>query len=321
MTWSGKVQWGRLVGGLGAGLVLGAAFLLLRGVYDKNLRKADNLSFGATGGCRGCTPSLYGSSLVQSPSLGRIGDISAKRGLGLRSNVWRYGPFGRYGVRPITLLEMIDDLREEMESIADARDERQAREEAARKTYFELLEKARREKSQRMQDKPIATKPEQVTRRSPQEISPQENWMVPSLKMSEADNAYNYRLDIQGMDRDNLKLTLQENVVIVEGNKVVETDDGYHSSSFKRSFTLPPDADLDTLRSKEVKGGELILIADKLKPTKRSGVREIKIERLSTNQAPEKPKASEDGADAISRAINGKPPRPDGVDDGHVSDS
>jgi len=336
------------------------------------------LSFGfASGGGFGCGPSACGSSASRSPVQTRPGDLFKSRSPQLRGNVWRYGPFGRFGlVQPGLLLDILDDIdlrsiREEMRTVAKQRQD-------ARAAYLEELSRMREEEIRRRLGRQASDaapegfaaprrtqQPDQMrpptaasssssstpsSALSPLSSASSENLMVPSLRMSEGEAAYNYRLDVQGMDRDDLKLTLQDNIVVVEGNKMVQTDDGYHSSSFKRSFTLPPDADLDTVRSQEISEGELVLTADKLKPATHHGVREIKIERLpattspqvprpSAQQAPPAPqqqprKSAEDGADAIARAIggnNGKKPNndhhgannnpDDGLDDGVVSDS
>ncbi|GAB5358286.1 hypothetical protein AAMO2058_000445000 [Amorphochlora amoebiformis] len=91
------------------------------------------------------------------------------------------------------------------------------------------------------------------------ELTKKQAWAVPSLSAEETDNSYSYTLDIEGMDQENLKLNLQGNMVIVEGMKMVETDNGYHSSAFKRSFSLPANADLDTVKSEDKGKGKLVL--------------------------------------------------------------
>lgn len=43
-------------------------------------------------------------------------------------------------------------------------------------------------------------------------------WMAPPLQLSETDDDYRYTLDIQGMDKADLKLSLQDNIMIVQGD-------------------------------------------------------------------------------------------------------
>uniref|UniRef100_A0A7S3YEG7 SHSP domain-containing protein n=1 Tax=Lotharella globosa TaxID=91324 RepID=A0A7S3YEG7_9EUKA len=92
-------------------------------------------------------------------------------------------------------------------------------------------------------------------------------WAAPSLQLSETDKEYRYTMDIQGMDKADLKLSLQNNIMIVQGTKMEKTEDGFHTSSFKRSFTMPPDANLDSLSSKELENGHLLISAEKVAPS------------------------------------------------------
>mmetsp|Transcript_20095 Transcript_20095/g.28012 ORF Transcript_20095/g.28012 Transcript_20095/m.28012 type:complete len:362 (+) Transcript_20095:80-1165(+) len=111
------------------------------------------------------------------------------------------------------------------------------------------------------------------------------SWNVPSLESAHTDNTYQYILDIEGMDRENLKLSLQDNIMMIEGKKMVETENGYHSSSFKRSFSLPADAELDSLRSQELADGKLMITAIRHIPEAPvPPSREIEIQRLSREE-------------------------------------
>jgi len=113
-------------------------------------------------------------------------------------------------------------------------------------------------------------------------------YTVPALKFNEDRTSYSYELDIQGMEPEDIKLSLQDNILIVEGTKMVETEGGYYSQSFKRSFTLPREANLDTLRSRDLGTGKLTVTADKLVPEPEptsATIREITIERLPSKNA------------------------------------
>jgi len=108
----------------------------------------------------------------------------------------------------------------------------------------------------------------------------------PELKKEETPEGYTYSMDIMGMgvDKENLKLMLQDSMMIVEGRNMVKTADGYHSSTFKRSFALPPDVNLETLRSEESQDGKLLVFAEKA--TKTPEPKGIPIERLPSKDEP-----------------------------------
>ncbi|GAB5369310.1 hypothetical protein AAMO2058_001394200 [Amorphochlora amoebiformis] len=112
--------------------------------------------------------------------------------------------------------------------------------------------------------------PIQTTARSEEDgsaIVKDQSWTVPSLDHVEANDSYRYVMDLQGMNRDDIQLSLQGNMVIAEGKKMVETDNGYYWTQFKRSFTLPSDADFNTVKSEDKGDGFLTLTAmKKLKP-------------------------------------------------------
>mmetsp|Transcript_17857 Transcript_17857/g.33830 ORF Transcript_17857/g.33830 Transcript_17857/m.33830 type:complete len:314 (-) Transcript_17857:327-1268(-) len=128
------------------------------------------------------------------------------------------------------------------------------------------------------QSAPLSSKKDELT--SPMGLSTLgRGWGAPALQLSETDQEYRYTMDIQGMDKADVKLSLQNNVMIVQGTKMEQTEDGFHSSSFKRSFTMPPDANLQTLSSKELENGQLLISAEKIAPSA-SDVKEIAIERL-----------------------------------------
>mmetsp|Transcript_13759 Transcript_13759/g.27837 ORF Transcript_13759/g.27837 Transcript_13759/m.27837 type:complete len:316 (-) Transcript_13759:391-1338(-) len=107
---------------------------------------------------------------------------------------------------------------------------------------------------------------------------------VPELKKEETPEGYTYTLDTMGVDRENLKLMLQDSMMIVEGRNMVKTADGYHSATFKRSFALPPDANLETLKSEESLDGKLLVFAEKA--TKAPEPKGIPIERLPSKDEP-----------------------------------
>ncbi len=73
-----------------------------------------------------------------------------------------------------------------------------------------------------------------------------QNW-YPSADISEGKDAYTVRVELPGVTKDDVKITLQENVLTIQGEKKQENetkDTNYHRlersyGSFSRSFRLP----------------------------------------------------------------------------------
>lgn len=73
-----------------------------------------------------------------------------------------------------------------------------------------------------------------------------QNW-YPSADISEGKDAYTVRVELPGVTKDDVKITLQENVLTIQGEKKQESetkDTNYHRlersyGSFSRSFRLP----------------------------------------------------------------------------------
>jgi HSP20 family protein len=73
-----------------------------------------------------------------------------------------------------------------------------------------------------------------------------QNW-YPSADISEGKDAYTVKIELPGVTKDDVKITLQENVLTIQGEKKQESeikDTNYHRlersyGSFSRSFRLP----------------------------------------------------------------------------------
>lgn len=186
-------------------------------------------------------------------------------------------------------LSNLIDLLDEVTALSDTTDAIEARRKI-REAYREEIEKIREQrtdfsaKDKKRESKKCEPTSSQSNRKDISIDSPSgtqpigQGFQIPQLSANEDDRSYTYTTDIQGMDPEDVKLSLQDNILIIEGTKMVQTDDGYYSSSFKRSFTLPQNADLETLKSREIEGGRLEFKADKIK--KELGLREISIQRL-----------------------------------------
>ena len=90
---------------------------------------------------------------------------------------------------------------------------------------------------------------------------------VPSVEVKENGKTYTVTVELPGLDEKDVKVTVEDDMLSIAGEKKVEhTDDKTHFSersygSFTRSFTLPADADRNKVSAKFAKGVLTIEIA------------------------------------------------------------
>ena len=83
---------------------------------------------------------------------------------------------------------------------------------------------------------------------------------VPNVEVKENGKAYTVSVELPGLDEKDVKVTVEDDLLSIAGEKKVEhTDDKTHFSersygSFTRSFTLPSDADRNAITAKFAKG-------------------------------------------------------------------
>lgn len=90
-----------------------------------------------------------------------------------------------------------------------------------------------------------------------------ERWL-PSVDVMEDKDKYVIRADVPGLNKDDIKITLQENVLTITGEKKQEKEQkerAYHLTErtygqFTRSFTLPSKVDPNNIKA-EFKDGVL----------------------------------------------------------------
>ncbi len=95
----------------------------------------------------------------------------------------------------------------------------------------------------------------------------------PRIDISEDDNTINVIAEIPGVKKEDLKITLQDNILTIEGEKKKEEEKkgkNYYRAervfgSFKRSFTLPTEVDSDNVEAK-FEDGMLRINMKKLNP-------------------------------------------------------
>jgi len=95
----------------------------------------------------------------------------------------------------------------------------------------------------------------------------------PRIDISENDKTILIDAEIPGVKKENLKITLQDNILTIEGEKKKVTEDeekNYYREErtfgkFKRSFTLPVEVDSDKVDAK-FEDGTLAIKLNKIEP-------------------------------------------------------
>jgi len=104
-------------------------------------------------------------------------------------------------------------------------------------------------------------------------------FLKPKLDISETDEKYEVRVEVPGVDKENISIDINKETLTIRGDKRMEKEDKgekYHSiersyGSFQRVLTLPSDADRDRIDAKFKDGVlrlSIIKDADKQKATK-----------------------------------------------------
>jgi HSP20 family protein len=108
-------------------------------------------------------------------------------------------------------------------------------------------------------------------------------FLHPSVDISENKKGYTIRAEIPGVEKDDVKLTIEDDTLLITGEKRQEKEDndgGYHCversyGAFQRMISLPADADQDKLEAKFRNG--VLTITLPRKPGVQSNAREITI--------------------------------------------
>jgi len=89
------------------------------------------------------------------------------------------------------------------------------------------------------------------------------SFIVPKVDVYGNDKEYVFEFELPGFNKENVKVNVENNVLTVSGESVKTKEEGedknYHVSercygSFKRQFSLPDDADLNTISAKYNEG-------------------------------------------------------------------
>mmetsp|Transcript_9599 Transcript_9599/g.18408 ORF Transcript_9599/g.18408 Transcript_9599/m.18408 type:complete len:100 (-) Transcript_9599:242-541(-) len=88
-----------------------------------------------------------------------------------------------------------------------------------------------------------------------------------STQVTETDKDRTYVVDVGQMKADDLDLKLLDDVLSLRGFHEEKTENSLSTKSFQRSFTVPSDMKLDTIKT-ELKDGKLAIKMAKRDPPK-----------------------------------------------------
>ncbi len=107
---------------------------------------------------------------------------------------------------------------------------------------------------------------------------------VPSINTREGKYAYHVEVDLPGMSKDDINISIEDNILVISGERNFKDEvkeESYYKiessfGSFSRSFTLPEEADIENIHA-ESTDGVLEIIVPKLKEEKTNKVKKISI--------------------------------------------
>ncbi|MFO1080215.1 MAG: Hsp20/alpha crystallin family protein [Reyranellaceae bacterium] len=105
---------------------------------------------------------------------------------------------------------------------------------------------------------------------------------APKVEVRENDKAYTVTAELPGLDEQDVKVQLEDDVLTISGEKKLErTDDKTHYSersygSFTRAFTLPSDADRKAISAQFAKGVLSLQIPKAAAPVSKAQTIEVK---------------------------------------------
>ena len=108
------------------------------------------------------------------------------------------------------------------------------------------------------------------------------HWM-PAVDVAEHDEEYQVKVELPGVSKDDVKITMQDNILTIHGEKKQEKESkssNYHRversyGSFQRSFTLPTSVKHDTIEA-SYKDGILTIALPKAEEAKPKQI-EVKV--------------------------------------------
>ncbi len=111
-------------------------------------------------------------------------------------------------------------------------------------------------------------------------------WFAPASEASRTDDAYVVKLELPGVDAEDVDIQIQDGILTVKGEKKTsreEKGEDYFFSErqygfFSRSFRLPEDADLDKIDA-DMKDGVLTITIARRSAEEEGGPKRVKIRK------------------------------------------
>lgn len=121
--------------------------------------------------------------------------------------------------------------------------------------------------------------------RLPAELGTRELEWSPAADISETDKEYLVKAELPGVKREDVKVTLEDGVLTIEGERKLEKEDKNEKThrierfhgSFSRSFTLPENADAAAVRA-DSKDGVLNVHIPKTQVEKKARTVQIQVQ-------------------------------------------
>jgi len=106
----------------------------------------------------------------------------------------------------------------------------------------------------------------------------------PNVNTREGEFAYHIEVDLPGMSKDDIDIQIEDNNLIISGERKIKEElkeENYYKiessyGTFKRSFSLPEDADIENIHASST-DGVLEVVIPKLKKEKEQKNKKIKI--------------------------------------------
>ena len=98
-------------------------------------------------------------------------------------------------------------------------------------------------------------------------------------------------VDNRGFKPDEVNVKLEGNTLTMSGNTEWQSSDGTHkrTKTFSQAFSIPEDVKIDTLRTKMMDDGSVVVHAEReKKEEQKRSIREIPIERIQQKESAEK---------------------------------
>jgi HSP20 family protein len=116
------------------------------------------------------------------------------------------------------------------------------------------------------------------------EKSEEEFDFVPAVNTRETENAYHLEVDLPGVKKEDIKVDIEEDKLVISGEKKLKNElkeDNYYKvesyyGTFKRSFAIPKEADVENIHA-ELKDGVLEVVIPKMEQAKLEKTKRVEV--------------------------------------------